>query len=71
MSYAPEVLVDGKWAGNALRFATEEEADRWAHDLLLRWFVPVDARAVPSNDPVNYELQPDGSAKAVDEVRGG
>lgn len=58
-SWAPEVLVEGKWSGNALRFATEEEAAHWANALLLRWFVPTDSRAVPSTDPVNYRLEGD------------
>ena len=54
MSWKPEVLVSGKWAGNALVFATEQEASQNASDLLMRWFVPTDSRAVPSADPVNY-----------------
>lgn len=55
-SWAPEVFVDGEWAGNSLRFATKDEAERWARDLLYRWFVPTDSRAVESDDPVNYRL---------------
>lgn len=53
-SWAPQVLVSGIWSGNALRFATEIEARNNASDLLMRWFVPTDSRAVPSDDPVNY-----------------
>ena len=64
-SYAPEVLVDGAWSGNALRFATEDEAARWGAALLCRWFVPTDARAVPSTDPVNYRLTADGDLARV------
>jgi len=37
-------------------FETKEEAERWARDLLFRWFVPTDSRAVESNQPVNYKL---------------
>jgi hypothetical protein len=36
------------------------EADRYAHDLLMRWFVPTDARAVGSPDPVTYTYTADG-----------
>jgi hypothetical protein len=53
MSYQPEVKVEGEWASNALRFATETEAAESARDLLYRWFVPTDSRAAPSPDPVN------------------
>lgn len=66
MSWAPEVFVEGKWSGNAVRFATEDEAKRWGRDLLLRWFVPTDSRAVASTDPVNYRMLPDGR---IEEVR--
>jgi hypothetical protein len=53
-NWKPEVLVDGKWCANALVFATQEEAEQNARDLLMRWFVPTDSRAVESTDPVNY-----------------
>jgi len=66
MSYAPEVFLEGKWSGNALRFATELEADAYGRDLLMRWFVPTDSRAVPSTDPVNYRRHEDGR---IEEVR--
>jgi hypothetical protein len=66
MSYAPEVFTDGQWAGNGLRFATREEAERWGRDLLMRWFVPTDSRAVESADPVNYRLLDSGQ---IEEVR--
>lgn len=56
MSWKPEVFAEGEWCGNALRFATFDEADRWARDLLYRWFVPTDSRAVESDDPVNYKM---------------
>jgi hypothetical protein len=54
MSWKPEVFVDGKWCGNALRFESKEEAEQNGRDLLMRWFAPTDSRAVESNDPVNY-----------------
>lgn len=56
MSFAPEVIADntGKWYGNALRFATRQEAEQNAVDLSMRWFAVRDTRAVESTDPVNY-----------------
>lgn len=55
MSWKPQVFVENKWAGNALVFATKEEAENNARDLLMRWFVPTDSRAIESEDPVNYQ----------------
>jgi hypothetical protein len=55
-SWKPEVLVDGKWATNALRFATAEEAFASMMELRMRWWVPTDGRATESEDPVNYRF---------------
>lgn len=65
VSWAPEVFVEGSWGGNALRFATKDEAERWGRALLMRWFVPTDSRAVESDEPVNYKLLPDGRTEEV------
>ena len=56
MSWKPEVIADnsGKWCGNALRFATEQEAMDNAKNLMNRWFLVRDCRAAESTDPVNY-----------------
>ena len=56
MSWKPEVIVDssGKWCGNALRFATREEALDNARNLASRWTSVRDFRAAESEDPVNY-----------------
>lgn len=58
MSYAPEVVADssGKFCGNALRFATKEEAEAYAIDLAMRWTLVTDWRVVESTDPVNYRI---------------
>jgi len=56
-SYKPEVLVDGKWSTNALRFATAEEAFGSMMLLRMRWWVPTDGRATESEDPVNYRFE--------------
>lgn len=56
VSYAPEVIADdsGKWVGNALRFATKDEAEKNVQDLMYRWFLVRETRVVESSDPVNY-----------------
>jgi hypothetical protein len=56
MSFMPEVIAgsSGKWSGNALRFATREEAEANVQDLMMRWFAVTETRVVESDDPVNY-----------------
>jgi len=56
MSWKPEVIADssGKWCGNALWFATREEAAANVRDLMIRWFAVRDTCVVESGDPVNY-----------------
>jgi hypothetical protein len=56
MSFKPEVIADtsNKWCGNALRFATREEAEANVRDLMMRWFAVRETRIVVSDDPVNY-----------------
>lgn len=56
MSWKPEVIADsgGKWYGNALRFATKEEAEANVRDLSSRWLAVRDTRVVESDAPVNY-----------------
>ena len=56
MSFKPEVIADssGKWCGNALRFATLEEAEANVQDLMMRWFAVRETRVIESDDPVNY-----------------
>jgi hypothetical protein len=54
-SWRPEVDVgEGKWSANALRFATEKEAEDIAFDLMGRWTLVRRCRAAPSDDPPNY-----------------
>jgi hypothetical protein len=55
-SFKPEVIADssGQWLGNGLRFATKEEAEASALDLMLRWSAVRDHRAAESDDEVNY-----------------
>jgi hypothetical protein len=58
MSWAPQVIADasGKWCGNALRFATREEAEANVRDLSYRWAMVMDTRVVETTDPVNYRF---------------
>lgn len=57
-SYKPEVQTNGHsdWNGNALRFATREEAEAYVHDLMNRWMLVTDTRVIESDDPVNYAI---------------
>lgn len=73
MSWRPEVQTDssGKWYGNALRFATKEEAEANVANLKSRWLLVHATRAVESDDPVNYKWI-DGHLVSVEEkVEGG
>jgi hypothetical protein len=57
MSYAPQVETmnePSKFYGNALRFATREEAEANVLALMARWLLVTDTRVVESDDPVNY-----------------
>jgi hypothetical protein len=56
MSFKPQVFVDNEWAGNALAFATKEEAETSAKDLFSRWMLCQDWRVVESNEAVNYQI---------------
>jgi hypothetical protein len=57
MSWAPEVTTDstGKFYGNALRFATKDEAEAQVKDLSFRWFAVRETRVIETDDPVNYK----------------
>lgn len=53
-SFKPEVLVQGVWSANALRFGTRDEAASYARDLWTRWTLTTDHRATESADPVTH-----------------
>lgn len=71
-SFKPTVSTDatGKFYDNALRFATKEEAERSARDLMNRWMLVRDCRAEESDDPVNYRLDDEGHLIPVDAEQG-
>lgn len=56
ISWAPQVIADnsGQWAGNALRFATKEEAEANVKNLEWRWYAVKETRVVPTQDPVTH-----------------
>ena len=54
MSFKPQVFAEGEWCGNGLVFETREEAEQNAKDLLSRWYVPIDSRAIESDEIPNY-----------------
>ena len=64
MSYKPEVRVNGTFHSNALVFATRDEAEQSARELMGRWTLVTDWRAVESDEVVNYALV-DGVLQAV------
>jgi len=66
MSWKPEVRVVNQttFARNALVFATREEAERSAHDLMMRWMAVEDYRAVEVDEPVSHRLV-DGNLEHV------
>jgi hypothetical protein len=64
MSYRPMVYVQGEWAGNGLRFATSDEAEASARNLMARWFLVDDIRVDESEDEVNYAWE-DGLKEVV------
>ena len=78
MSWKPEVVADftGKWVGNALRFATKEEAEANVANLAWRWTLVRDTRVVECDDPVNYRwvngvgLEPVGQEASDEKVSG-
>lgn len=69
MSFKPEVRTgtDPKFYANNLAFATREEAERSARDLMARWMLVVEWRVVESDQPVNYRLAETGELHLVQE----
>lgn len=66
MSYRPMMQTDtNEFSGNALRFATREEAEAYAQDLYSRWTMAVGWKVEESDDPVNYRWE-DGALVYLD-----
>jgi hypothetical protein len=66
-SWAAEVETNrtGEFYGNAVRFATKEEAEIYVSDLMSRWLAVTNTRVVASPDPVNYKIV-DGIVMPID-----
>lgn len=58
-SFKAEVRADDslKWYSNQLRFATEQEALRYARDLMSRWTAVREYRVVRSDDPITEKAK--------------
>jgi hypothetical protein len=71
MSWKPQVIADssGNWAGNALRFATKEEADANGRNLMMRWLAVREVRSVESDDPVSHAWRDGQLVFLSDEVQ--
>ena len=54
MSYKSEVLVQGDWSSNALRFPSEEQALSYGYDLQARWTLVSAVRAIETEDEVTH-----------------
>jgi hypothetical protein len=57
MAWKPEVFVQGAWSRNGLVFATKQEAEDNAKNLMWRWLLVEDTRAVEVDEPVNYKWE--------------
>lgn len=66
MSFKPSVSTDGgvTFHENGLAFATREEAELSAKDLMARWMLVTDRRVIESDQPVNYAIK-NGVLEAV------
>ena len=66
MSFKPSVSIDGgaTFNENNLAFATREEAELSARDLMARWILVTDWRVIESDQPVNYAIN-NGVLEAV------
>lgn len=58
MSYKPGVVTDdsGKLYTNALAFATREEAQASADELMSRWLLVRSTGVIESDEAVNYRF---------------
>lgn len=71
MSWKPEVIADGsgKWVGNMLRFATEQEAKDYVRDLSWRWTLVRDTRVIEVDEPVTHRWANGKSEEIKEEVK--
>jgi hypothetical protein len=68
-SFQVWVYVEHEWVQNGLRFATEQEATRYADDLSARWTAVESYDIQPSTDEPNAQVIRYGKhEKALDNV---
>lgn len=67
MSWTSEILSEREWVGNSVVLATKEEAENYGTEMLSRCILFEDARAVPSDKPVNYKWE-DGRLVRLDKL---
>jgi hypothetical protein len=67
-SFKPEVQTGGgsTWSGNALRFATRQEAETYVADLFSRWTMVSNTRVIESDDAVTHQWIDGKGLKAAD-----
>jgi hypothetical protein len=64
-----KIVLGSERASNALRFATEAEAQNYLHELTGRWYGAPQPRAVAeSDDPVNSVADASGRVTKAIEV---
>lgn len=70
LSWKGEVIADnsGKFCGNALRYRTKEEAEKYVMDLSCRWTLVRETRVVESTDPVTDVFE-DGRSRPLDRAK--
>ena len=72
MAWRPMVTTDGiSWAGNALIFATKEEAEASAKELMDRWHSVVRTRADECTGSPNYKFEQGRNVRLVDPASDG
>lgn len=71
MNYRPMVEVNGReWCGNALVFATRQEAEDNVKALMWRWTQVTNTRVDETDAPVNYRFI-DGKLERLEDVANG
>ena len=57
MNWKGEVIADnsGEWCGNALVFKTKEEAEKYIHNLMMKWFAVRETRVIETPLEANFE----------------
>ena len=70
-NYKMEVRTDStdNWSSNACVYATEREALDAGDELMGRWMLVREYRAVTTDDPVNYRMV-DGRPQSIRSIEG-